>query len=162
MISITESIDAGGSLLDSWLYQFQDADTLASLAGADFAFDPAEMSVNQILNLANQHINNIYDELEMDYPFGDVRDDEQFSFEYSENPEVLAENALSFFAHYDHLLQCMVNEISAGLNWLANLDPLDVSRADLKNFVVDFSVETFAGTPFENRMDLLLSEMGLD
>lgn len=79
MISITESIDAGGSLLDSWLYQFQDADTLASLAGADFAFDPAEMSVNQILNLANQHINNIYDELEMDYPFGDVRDDEQFS-----------------------------------------------------------------------------------
>lgn len=158
MNSITQTIENGQVLLGSWVNQLHDAEMFALMAGTEY--DPDEMSVNDMLKIANRDINNIYDSLGLDAP--DVRDDEYYDFEYSENPEILAENAMEYFNRYQWSLRNIWDELSNALNVLTSVDPLDVSRMDLEKFANDVS-DVLWGSPMASVWCARLSmEMGVD
>lgn len=158
MNSISDSIENGAFLIDSWLYQLHDAEMFALMAGTEY--DPDEMSVNDMLKVANRDINNIYDSLGLDAP--DVRDDEYCDFEYSENPEILAENAMEYFNRYQGMFRNVGNDLSDAENVLTSVDPLDVSRMDLEKFANDVS-DVLWGSPMASVWCARLSmEMGVE
>ena len=159
MNSISDSIENGAVLIGSWVNQLHDAEMFALMAGTDF--EPDEMSVNDMLKVANRDINNIYDSLGLDSP-GDVRDDEYYDFDFSYNPEILAENAMDYFNRYQGALRNIWDELSNALNVLASADAMNVSRMDLEKFANDVS-DVLWGTPMASVWCARLSmEMGVD
>lgn len=158
MNSITQTIENGQVLLGSWVNQLHDAEMFALMAGTEY--DPDELSVNDMLKVANRDIHNIYDSLGLDAP--DVRDDEYCDFEYSENPEILAENAMEYFNCYQRMFRNVGNDLSNALNVLTSVDPLDVSRMDLEKFASDV-FDVIMATPLESvGLARLEMEMGVE
>lgn len=159
MNSISDSIENGAVLIGSWVNQLHDAEQLALCAGTDF--EPEEMSINEMLQVANRDINNIYDSLGLDSP-GDVRDDKYCDFDFSYNPEILVENAMDYFNCYQGMFRNVGDELSNALNVLTSVDAGDVSRMDLEKFasdVFDLIMATPMETPWCARLEM---EMGVE
>lgn len=158
MNSISDSVENGAVLIGSWVNQLHDAEMFALMAGTEY--DPDEMSVNDMLKVANRDINNIYDSLGLDAP--DVRDDEYYDFGFSYNPEILAENAMEYFNRYRGMFRNVGDDLSNALNVLTSVDPLDVSHMDLEKFANDVS-DVLWGSPMAFVWCARLSmEMGVD
>ena len=143
-MNIVNAIDNGETQLNVFAGQCEDA--LSVLSSVDFS-DWDETSIDAIVQDSTSVIEKFYDVFGFDYPFGSVNEDEIVPFDYSEDPEVLAENAMNFFEGYRRYFTSVQAQLEDGMSYLAGLDARQTPMQWLRIFVEDFQSTVVRNLP---------------